>query len=262
MGYNINNMPEQPLVSIIIPAYNAEKYIAKAIESVISQDYQNWELIIINDASKDGTEKAVSIFLNDNRIKIITNTQNLGISKNRNLGIKLVKGKYIAMLDSDDIWLEKNKISKQVEFLEENIDHALVGTFMILIDEKNNLVKKINYAENDNDIRKSILYKNHIAQSSVMFRKDIISMIGGYDETLTTMEDHDLWLKIGIKNKLAVLPIYALGYRIHGGSITKSRKVRVAIDELGVIYKHRKECAGFIFGITKGVTRLIRSLIL
>ena len=254
-------MSEQPLVSIIIPAYNAEKYIVQAIESVLSQDYQNWELIIINDASKDNTEKAVSIFLNDNRIRIITNTQNLGISKNRNIGIKTAKGKYIAMLDSDDLWLEKNKISKQVNFLENNIDHALVGTFMILIDEQDNLGKKINFAESDNEIRKSIIYKNHIAQSSVMFRKDVAVSVYGYDENLTTMEDHDLWLKMGIKNKLVVLPIYALGYRIHGGSITKSRKVRVALDELHVIWKHKKEYSGFVFGITKGIVRLIKSFL-
>jgi glycosyltransferase involved in cell wall biosynthesis len=250
-----------PSLSIIIPAHNTEKYLAQAIESVLNQTYTNWELIIIDDASTDTTSVIAEKYAAENpQIKYIRNDQNLGISKTRNKGIALAQGTYIAMLDSDDVWLDREKLALQIAALEQNPQLGLVGTWMKKIDEHGNKIGEIQFAQTDSEIRHSLLYRNHIAQSSVMFRKNAALELGGYDETLTTMEDHDLWLKIGSKYSLATLPIYALGYRVHTGGITKRRALRVALDELVVIIRHHNQYSGFIKGSTKGILRIARSL--
>ena len=111
-----------PLVSVILPTYNREKYIAKAIESVCRQSYKNLELIIVNDASTDATNELVDNLAKYNpKIIILRNEMNLGIVASLNKGIEVAQGKYIARLDDDDVWCDDKKIEKQVEFLEKNI---------------------------------------------------------------------------------------------------------------------------------------------
>lgn len=118
---------QDSLVSIITPAYNAEKYIAETIESVLNQTYQNWEMLIVNDCSKDNTERIVQDYIKkDKRIKIINLKQNSGAAVARNEAIKNAKGRYVAFLDSDDIW-KKEKLQKQIEFMKRN-DYAFTFT--------------------------------------------------------------------------------------------------------------------------------------
>jgi len=106
-------------VSIITPAYNSEKTIGEAIQSVLNQTYQNWEMIIINDCSRDQTLQIVITYsLKDNRITVIDLERNNGVANARNIGIKKAKGRYIAFLDSDDLW-SPQKLSKQVDFMKE-----------------------------------------------------------------------------------------------------------------------------------------------
>lgn len=105
---------ERPLVSVIMPAYNAEKYIAEAIQSVISQTYTNWELFVLDDCSTDGTAEIAEGFANaDSRIHLLQNPQNMGVARTRNRGFDIAKGEWIALLDSDDVW-HKKKLEKQL----------------------------------------------------------------------------------------------------------------------------------------------------
>lgn len=247
-------------VSIIIPTYNRAEYLPQAIESVRAQSYQDWEMIIIDDCSTDNTQAVVASFLSDSRIRLVRNETNQGIAKNRNRGIELARGQYIAMLDSDDVWIDREKLAKQVDFLNKHSDCVLVGTFMKEIDTQGKEIADVTFAETDNSIRASLLYKNHIAQSSVVFRKEIAQAVGGYDETLTTMEDHGLWLKMATHGTVAVLPSYSLGYRVHESSVTKKRALRVALDDLSVMWRHRREFQGITIGIIKSVVRIIRAL--
>ncbi|GAA6323819.1 glycosyltransferase family 2 protein [Fusobacterium ulcerans] len=111
---------KEPLVSIITPLYNSEKYIGKTIESVLNQTYKNWEMLIIDDCSKDNGVKIVNNYiLKDKRIKLFRNEKNEGVSFSRNRAIDLSQGKYIAFLDSDDLW-KKEKLEKQISFMEKN----------------------------------------------------------------------------------------------------------------------------------------------
>ena len=108
------------LVSIIMPSYNTGAYIKKTIQSVINQSYQNWELIIVDDCSTDNTDEAVQPFLNDMRIRYIKNEVNSGAAISRNRALMEAKGKWIAFLDSDDLWVPE-KLEKQIHFMEINI---------------------------------------------------------------------------------------------------------------------------------------------
>lgn len=125
---------EEELCSVIMPAYNCEKYIAEAIESVIKQTYKNWELIIVNDASTDDTEKIIKSYQEkDKRIKLISLTENQGVANARNTAIQNSEGRYIAFLDADDYW-EKEKLQEQITFMKnKNItfsyhDYKLLNT--------------------------------------------------------------------------------------------------------------------------------------
>lgn len=277
----------RPLVSIIIPAYNSARWISAAIESVLCQSYPHWELIIIDDASSDETaniasqyaereyaKKGGSSTISENeKIRLLQNPANLGISKTRNLGLHEARGTLIAMLDSDDIWLDEHKLEKQVEAFEKATivtsvgtknatprPLGIVGTWMTTIDENSTPIRQLRFAEDDASIRSTILYKNHIMQSSVLFLKEAALDAGGYDENLRTMEDHDLWLKIGETYSFAVLPIYALGYRIHSGGITHRKRRNVALSELRVIWRHRHSYPGAAKGVLKGLARLVLSI--
>ena len=126
------------LVSILLPAYNGSKRIEGAIRSVIGQTYTNWELLVIDDGSIDKTAEIVDNFTkNDTRIKYIKNEFNLGIQKTLNYGLRESKGEYIARIDDDDIWCDKEKLNKQVDFLNTNPKCVLVGTGVIIVDKDN-----------------------------------------------------------------------------------------------------------------------------
>ncbi|HOT22718.1 MAG TPA: glycosyltransferase family 2 protein [Sedimentibacter sp.] len=110
----------EDLISIIMPAYNCEKYVEEAINSVLAQSYRNWELIVIDDGSVDNTRNIITEYLqNDFRISLLSNEKNIGVSAARNRGIDFAKGKWIAFLDSDDMWTPY-KLEKQIEAVEEN----------------------------------------------------------------------------------------------------------------------------------------------
>src|SRR5581483_3832183 len=130
---------QQPNISIIMPAFNSEKYIEEAIESVLSQSFRNWELIIINDASTDKTHELIRKYKKkDKRIVYIKNRKNSGLVMNLIKGLRLSKGGYIARIDSDDIWTDKDKLKKQFNFLRDNPGYGLVGCWAKVVDVKSN----------------------------------------------------------------------------------------------------------------------------
>jgi len=193
-------MHKQPLISVIIATYNRANCIRKAIRSVLTQAYRNIELIIIDDGSTDKTKEIVQLFLFDKRVHYVRQ-ENKGASIARNNAIKISKGKYIAILDSDDFWCGPKKLEKQVDFLERNPEYALVGGGVIEVDKKGKEIMRYLLLENDEDIRKAILVDNAFAHATALFRKDTWEKVKGYDEEFDGLEDRDLWLKIGRLSK-------------------------------------------------------------
>lgn len=235
-----------PTVSIHMCTYNREHFIQQAIDSVLAQTYTDFELLILDDASTDNTKEVVLPYLIDTRIRYITNEYNLGITKNRNKALSLSQGKYIAVLDSDDYWIDTKKIQKQIDFLEKHNDYALVGTYMNIVDNTNHLIKKVSYPTSHFLIKQLLLIKNMFAHSSVMYRKDIIISLGGYDESLAIWEDYDLWLKIGLTYKYSNISEYTTAYRKHDNQ-SNSHKIQIGRDaQKHIIEKYKKTYNGYI----------------
>lgn len=204
-----------PLVSVIICTYNRDAYIAKAIESALSQTYENMEIMVIDDGSIDNTKTIMSSYAKNEKVTYVYQ-ENQGVSVARNNAIRLSKGEYIAILDSDDFWCYKEKVSEQVDFLTKNPEYVLVGGGLIRIDGHGKEIVRYLPPEKNEDIKKTILIDNPFAHSTVMFKKSSWETVGGYDRTLRFSEDRDLWLKLGRIGKLHNLPKY-LAYYLEGG---------------------------------------------
>jgi len=180
------------LVSIITPAFNAEKYIAETIESVLSQTYNNWEMIIINDGSTDNTNTVVDKYLNDSRI-LLLNQKNQGSAAARNNGIRKAGGQYITLLDSDDLW-EPDFLAEQIKFLKSKNAILVYASFRMINEHSKEILKPIK-------VRSSVTYKQ-------MFLRDYIPCITGlydrtkygkiylHEELKSLRDDYAYWLDI------------------------------------------------------------------
>lgn len=206
------------LVSIITPSYNSSRFISQTIESVLNQTYQNWELLIIDDCSPDKANDIIEMYCKkDNRIKLIKLGQNVGPANARNDGIKQARGKYIAFLDSDDIWLP-TKLEKQISFMQEN-DLAVTCSSYHTIDEDgkniNTRVVKESFSYID------MLKSNHIGNLTGIYDCEKLDKIYMDD---VGHEDYTLWLKVMKKvGKTNTIVEPLAEYRILNSSISANK---------------------------------------
>lgn len=220
-------MKNTPLVSILITAYNSEKYIRKTIESVKKQSYKNWELIIINDCSTDSTFSILKTYIS-NKIKIINLKSNIGpylaLSKN----FKFCSGKYIAFLDSDDV-MHPKRLHSQIEELEKNKKIGLVATWFRIIDYKGRVIKLAKFPAKENEFNDIFPCQNLICNSSVMFRKKLIRKLGFYNKFFFYSNDYHFYLKLFRQYKIKIIDKFYTDYRIHNEQRTKSSKIKKII---------------------------------
>ena len=214
---------EKEKVSIIVPMYNAEKFIGKTIESVLAQTYQNWEMLIMNDVSTDNSLAIVSVYAKkDERIKIVNTEKNVGVVKGRNFLIDLASGKYIAFLDADDYW-HNEKLEKQIKFMKEkNASISCTEYTRVKENEEkiNDVIIKEEISYND------MLKNNYLGCLTVIYDAEKIGK--RYFKELEKNEDYVLWLEIvkdvdiiyGLKENLAY-------YRVLDNS-RSSNKVKTA----------------------------------
>lgn len=205
-----------PAVSIILPTYSRADMIPFAIDSVMQQSYEDFELIIINDASTDGTADYLES-LSDERIVVIHNKSNLRLQKTLNKGLKNAKGKFIARIDDDDRWHDTDKLKKQVTFLESNESVVLVGTAFEMDS------KVFAMPVHDDAIRKQMLFRCPFQHSTVLFRRQINGEIISYDDNLKICEDWDLWARLGQVGELYNLPDATTTINITQDGITQSQ---------------------------------------
>ena len=211
------------MVSVIMPAYNAEKYIAAAIDSILSQTFGDFEFIIINDCSTDRTEEIVLSY-EDPRIVYLKNDENLGVAKTLNKGLAAAKGKYIARMDADDISMPE-RLAKQVAFLEMNPNIAVMGTNVEIFNETGTICTGWSATEPE-QMKVDLLYACGLAHPSVMIRTDAIRDLGGYDPEFNGLEDYELWCRVTEKHQITTLPDILLRYRIHGSQVTQNPSAR------------------------------------
>jgi len=211
-----------PFLSVIMSVFNGEKYVRETVESVLNQSFRDFEFIIVNDGSTDGTLEILRSF-RDKRIRII-NQENRGLTKSLNRGIGDSEGRYIGRIDCGDIALE-NKFEVQLNFLEKNKEIYGVGTWANLIDEEGNMVGMLKYPTKYEEIRKVILRYNPFVHPSLMFKKEVFDEIGLYDESFEFAQDYDLMLRAVSRFKIVNLPQVLLNYKISEKAIS-SRKMK------------------------------------
>lgn len=199
-------MKGKPKVSVIMTVYNEEEYIRQSVTSVLSQTYEDFELVIVNDGSTDRTQEILGNEFNDKRIRVFSQ-ENKGRIRALNQAIKLSTGEYIANLDADDYCLPQ-RLEKQVEFLDRNPDVAVVGTAYHRYDEIRGEKWIRKYPMTDEKIRMEMSKYIPLCNSSVMIRKACLEEVGYYSEELDALqgiEDMELWIRIAKKFKLANL---------------------------------------------------------
>ncbi|WNO61695.1 glycosyltransferase family 2 protein [Rheinheimera sp. MMS21-TC3] len=212
------NQQDVPLVSIIMPAHNVSQFIKASINSVISQSFQNWELLVVDDCSTDDTIDCILPYLTDNRIKLIRNSKNLGGAGSRNVAISEAKGRYIAFLDSDDLWTP-DKLEHQINFMQEN-NIGFSFTSHTTMDEQGSLLEQIAVPEKVNF--KSLLKHNYIGCLTAIYDTEPYGKI--YMPLVKKRQDFALWLELLKQFDYAYSLNKNLGfYRIRAGSLSRSK---------------------------------------
>jgi glycosyltransferase involved in cell wall biosynthesis len=209
-------MQKDPLVSIIMPAFNAGDFLRPAIESILNQTYKNFELIIVDDASTDETSNTLKDYAKiDNRIKVITNNCNLGISNSANKGIIRAKGEFIARMDADDIAIP-TRIEKQVSFLIRNNNVVAVGGQCQLIDKKGFKIGKKMFPTDFKNIKKMIFANIPLQQPTLMVNKELLPKnFVWYNNDFSSAEEMELIFRLFRFGEVRNLKDIVLKYRLH-----------------------------------------------
>ena len=208
-----------------MPVYNGARYIAQAIDSVLGQDYDDFELLVVNDGSADSTMEVLEQY--SNKLAVI-NLPHAGISTARNKAIRSSTGEYVALIDSDDLW-ESGKLQLQVDYMDRHPDVGLSCTYYCNFTEDKkaavSLVKKIDM--NGNVFRSLFIRGGGMATSSLLFRRVAFEAVGGFDESLVAAEDFDLNLRISRAYTVGTIPKVLVRKRIHPHSFFSSKQLRL-----------------------------------
>ena len=212
-----------PKISVIMPAYNAEKYIKEAIDSILIQTFPDFEFIIIDDGSTDSTAEIVNGY-SDSKIRFWPNARNMGVAATLNRGLDLACGEYIARMDADDISM-RERFSKQVDYLDTHPNVAVCGTAIELFCNEAVIGTRFPSTEPEK-IKEDLFFSCGIAHPSVMMRRTAILDLGGYDPAFNGMEDYELWCRVADKSKIATLSEILLRYRLHRSQVTQNPSPR------------------------------------
>jgi glycosyltransferase involved in cell wall biosynthesis len=213
-----------PKVSVIMPVYNGARYVRNAVDSILNQTYENFEMIVVDDASEDGTNEILSSY-RDERLRLFCNNNNLGLAKSLNHAIKVSRGEYIARQDADDI-SHIQRLEGQVSFLDNNSEIAVLGTTTQWIDENGQTLLVWQQPTENKRIQQTLLTYCCLIHGSVMYRAQIVRDMGGYNENMRTGQDYDLWLRVSETHDIACLPEVLYMYRRHAemASITNGQE--------------------------------------
>ena len=197
---------ENPLVSILLNCYNAEKFISKAIESVLNQTYDNWELIVWDDGSTDNTLEIVKRFKNE-KILIYENKENLGLGKSRIAATKKLKGELISIIDADDFF-HNDKILKQVEVFKKNKNISICSTWTKILDNNFKLHRIFATQMSNDQLKNRLNFINTIPHPSIMYKRKDAEEVGWYTDNLEYAQDYDLTLKLINKGDIHIIKEY------------------------------------------------------
>jgi glycosyltransferase involved in cell wall biosynthesis len=214
-----------PKVSVVMAVYNERPYLETAVRSILNQTFEDFEFIIVDDGSTDGSGEVLDRFeQNDDRIRLV-HQENRGVIASLNRGLDMARGKYVARMDGDDI-SRPERFERQVAFLEDNPEIGVLGTQVDKIDADGNVREGWNRSlPTDPDILAwRLLFSNCLHNPTVMMRHALLERLEGYAEWARHMEDRELWARAVLETRLENLPDALLKFRRHQGSVTVKRR--------------------------------------
>jgi glycosyltransferase involved in cell wall biosynthesis len=211
-----------PRVSVILPVYNGEPYLAEAVDSILGQTYADFELIAIDDGSRDGSGALLDA-VRDPRVRVV-HQENMGLALTLNKGIALARGEFIARQDQDDI-SRPERLARQVAYLDAHPACGLLGTWSVILEDRKPTSRQHRHPCSNGELQLRVLFDSFFVHSSVMMRRAALDRAGVYptDPERNPPEDFDLWLRIARDHELANLPEPLLVYREVPGSISRTR---------------------------------------
>lgn len=229
-------MADVPLISVLMPAYNARRYLREAVDSILAQTFGDFEFIIIDDGSTDDTPAILKSYAaRDRRIRIQSGP-NEGVSASLNKALALARGEFVARMDADDVSLP-TRFEKQVQFLQQRPNYVLVGSRCMLIDPDGfPICEKTDIAFEHEEIDSLLLRMSWpLVHPAVMIRTDALRKVGGYDTRYRTNQDHDLFLRLGEVGRLANLSEVLLNYRQHFQSVGATKLASQAMTVVDIV---------------------------
>src|SRR5256714_3054771 len=213
-------------VSIIMAVFNAEAFLDAAVQSVLKQRFSDFEFIIIDDGSTDGSNQKLQDYVRkDNRVRLISRP-NKGLTPSLNEGLKLARGEFIARMDADDV-AAPDRLKIQVEYLRAHPEVSVLGGAYELIDDAGRMLTTIVPPADDATLQEHALSgRTPICHPLAMMRRDAVEKVGGYDEQFAVAQDLDLWLKLGEGGKLACVSDVLLRYRQHEDSVSEKKQAQ------------------------------------
>jgi glycosyltransferase involved in cell wall biosynthesis len=225
---------QESLVSIVMPNFNRQKYIGEQMDSLLAQTYQNWELIIVDDCSTDGSEKIIEEFISNNRDKKITflrNEETLGVAKNFEKGLGLATGKYVAVCDSDDVWFP-DKLEKELRFLKK-VNFGMVYSDLVVVDEKLQTIRKSfvknflsPFSNQKDDTFDELLHDNHITAPTILLCANLKDKLIPFSRH--GMQDFWIALIFSMFSSIGYLDEQTIYYRQHSENVVGAKKFSFA----------------------------------
>ena len=210
-------------VSVVIAAYNEERYIERAIQSVLQQTFRDFELIVADDGSSDRTLAIIRSF-GDSRIRLIVNQDNQGVPRSRNRALAVASAPYIAVMDAGDISLPE-RLQRQVSYLDTNKEVGLVGSYTYIIDEEGKEIGLARTICESRELAQALVRHNCFTHGSVMFRLSCLGIVGDYREEFKYAHDYDLILRMSEHYRVANIPEPLYKWRLSVGGISVKHKL-------------------------------------
>jgi glycosyltransferase involved in cell wall biosynthesis len=221
------NLHKKPMISVVMAVHNGGGFVRSSINSIVKQTYKNWELLIANDASTDSTNSILKTIKNK-KIKIISFKKNIGQYKALDYLFSISKGKYIAVLDSDDLAHPK-RLQIQIDAINKDRELALVSSNFKIINDKNKIIRKVNNNCSENIFRQIFPTRNIICFSTIMFKKKILKVIKFFNKYYNYSNDYYFILNVFLKYKIKIINKYLIFYRVHPNQRSKLSTLRVPI---------------------------------
>lgn len=232
----------EPQVTVLISVFNGECFLRETLDSVLAQDFKDFEVLVINDGSTDGTPSILAEYSADPRFRVI-DQENRGLVYSLNRGLEAARADLVARLDADDIALP-HRLSRQVEFMRDHPEVALLGSAITLIDKDGRTLKEVVYPTGS-AVKSSLSRYCAIAHPSAMMRRSPVLELGGYRPAFRHAEDYDLWLRISERHSIDNLKEALILYRQHEGNVSVRFQEQQTLSTFAAIHCSKRRLAGF-----------------